>query len=389
MGGAAWQARAVRWLGDPIFLLLFVASYALLLIDPLATSIIRETALSLSLGFLYVIIGTAGFAQVERVNRRGVSVAYFAVQLPLGIAVFLVASGVIGGTFLLLLAIAQAVRVLPLGWVLVLSAPLPFLHVGMAWPDMLREGATFFAGLIFVITFSRVVVNEQRARAEAQRLASELGAANDKLRDYAAQAEDFATTRERNRIAREIHDGLGHYLTVINMQIQAARAVLDHDRPRAEATLDKAQHLTREALTDIRRSVTVLRAAPTDGRSLPEALASLAEESCAAGVVTELSVRGVPRRLDAQAELVLYRAAQEGLTNVRKHAAAARAELALDYRDPTVACVAVSDDGHGAEQTDGGFGILGLRERVQLIGGTVRVQTAPGAGLRLMVEVPG
>lgn len=389
MGSIGRQSRVVRRLGDPIFLLLFVASYALLLIDPLATSIIRETALPLSLGFLYIIIGTLGFAQVERNNLRSGSVAYFVIQIPLGVTVFLGSGGVIGGTFLLLLAIAQAVRVLPLWWVVVLSAPLPFLHVGMAWPGVLREGATFLAGLIFVITFSRVVVNEQHARAEAQRLASELGAANDKLRDYAAQAEDFATTRERNRIAREIHDGLGHYLTVINMQIQAARAVLDQDRPRAEATLDKAQHLTREALADIRRSVAVLRSAPTEGRTLPDALAGLAEESCSAGVVTELSVQGVPRRLDPQAELVLFRAAQEGLTNVRKHAAAARVELALDYRDPTMASVVVSDDGHGADQIDGGFGILGLRERTQLIGGTVRVQTAPGSGLRLMVEVPG
>jgi signal transduction histidine kinase len=373
---------------EPVFVLLFLAAYSLLLLGPGGVVRYSEPTLTLLLGFVYVLIGTLVFPIVERRGTRAPIAAYFAVQLPLGVAIFLT-SGVIGGTFLLLLAVAQAARVLPLPAVVALSLPLPFLHLGMAWEDALREGATFHAALIFVIAFSRAIVNADRARAEAQQLAGELATANGKLREYAAQAEDLATTRERNRLAREIHDGLGHYLTVINMQLQAARAVLDQDRPRAEATLDKAQRLSREALADIRRSVAVLRAAPTEGRILPEALAALAEESSAAGVAAALAVRGAPRRLGPQAEQALYRAAQEGLTNVRKHAGATRAELTLDYRDAAIARLEVRDDGRGAAATDGGFGLLGLRERVQLVGGAVAVETAPGAGLALMVEVPG
>jgi signal transduction histidine kinase len=344
--------------------------------------------LTLALGFILVLLGTLVFPTVERRGVRALTVAYFAVQLPLGVAIFLT-SGIIGGTFLLLLVIAQAVRVLPLLVVIALSLPLPFLHLGMAWEDALREGVTFHAALIFAIVFSRAIVSADRARSEAQRLAGELAAANGKLREYATQAEDLATTRERNRLAREVHDGLGHYLTVINMQLQAARAILGDDRARAEATLDKAQHLTREALADIRRSVAVLRAAPTEGRLLPEVLEDLAEESRVAGVATALVVRGTPRRLGPQAEQALYRAAQEGLTNIRKHADATRADLTLDYRDDALTRLEVRDDGRGATVTDGGFGLLGLRERVQLVGGAVRVQTAPGAGLSLSVEVPG
>jgi signal transduction histidine kinase len=264
------------------------------------------------------------------------------------------------------------VRVLPLWGTLLIGAPLPFLHVGMAWPEALRDGGTFLVALIFM-------VRAERARAA-------LDQANRALRDYAAQSEELATARERNRIAREIHDGLGHYLTTIHMQIQAARSILASDRPRAEQTLAKAQQLAQEALGDVRRSVSALRA---ERPSLPAALAELAEASDGAGLATTLTVVGTARPLDPQGEQALYRAAQEGLTNARKHAQAASARLTLDFGDANRVRLTVADDGHGATTTDGGFGLIGLRERVQLAGGSLSLQTEPGAGLALIVEVPG
>jgi CheY-like chemotaxis protein len=95
----------------------------------------------------------------------------------------------------------------------------------------------------------------------------------------AAQSEELATARERNRIAREIHDGLGHYLTTVHMQIQAARSILAADRARAEDTLAKAQQLAHEALGDVRRSVSALRATPAERPPLPAALAELADSA--------------------------------------------------------------------------------------------------------------
>ncbi len=139
----------------------------------------------------------------------------------------------------------------------------------MDWPDAIREGGTFLVGLIFLVGFSQAMKNVERARAE-------LDTANRQLRDYAAQSEELATVRERNRIAREIHDGLGHYLTTIHMQIQAARSILATDQPRADQTLAKAQQLSQEALGDIRRSVAALRVTPLEHQMLPEALAELA-----------------------------------------------------------------------------------------------------------------
>jgi signal transduction histidine kinase len=176
------------------------------------------------------------------------------------------------------------------------------------------------------------------------------------------------------------------------VQLEAARTVLDSDRPRALDALAKAQALAKEGLAEVRRSVAALRAAPTDGRPLPEVIAALADETRAAGVATELAVLGTPRRLAPEAELTLYRAAQEGLTNLRKHAHASRADLTLDYRDEATVRLAVRDNGVGADGAGtarGGFGLLGVRERAHLLGGAVRVRTAAGWGFALDVEVPG
>jgi len=349
---------------------LFLGAYALLLVDlAVAGQLAGDWATAL-LGALIVLLGTLAFPAVERRKRRWLSWAYFAVQLPLGVAIF--ASSVLGSTFLLLVIVGQSVRVLPLWGTLLIGVPLPFLHAGMALPDALRNGGTFLVALIFMI------------RAERARAA--LDEANHALRAYATQSEELATARERNRIAREIHDGLGHYLTTIHMQIQAARSILASDRARAEQTLAKAQQLAHEALGDVRRSVRSLRA---ERQPLPAALAALAQASDDAGLATTLTVLGDARPLDPQEEQALYRAAQEGLTNARKHAQAARATLTLDFSNTKLVRLTVADDGCGATRTDGGFGLIGLRERVQLVGGSLTLQTAPGAGLALSVEVPG
>ncbi|MCA9991348.1 MAG: hypothetical protein KDE29_10125, partial [Anaerolineales bacterium] len=98
---------------------------------------------------------------------------------------------------------------------------------------------------------------------------------------------------------------------------------------------------------------------------------------------------GRPRPAGTKEELTLFRVAQEGLTNVRKHARASRVTLTLDYETPGRVVLTVQDNGIGAAQVDGGFGLLGLRERVQLLGGDIHIDTAPGRGLSLSVAVPG
>src|SRR6266508_5568980 len=272
-----------------LFAAMFAGAYALLFVDRYAAGRLASDWTVLVLGALVVVLGVLGFPAIVRRGSRWLTAAYFAIQLLLGVAIF--AGSVLGGTFLLLVIVGQSVRVLPPWGTLLIGAPLPLLHLGMGWPAALREGGSFLVALLFLVGFSQAIRRVERARAE-------LDEANRKLRDYAAQSEELATARERNRIAREIHDGLGHYLTTIHMQIQAARGILASDRARADQTLAKAQQLAHEALGDVRRSVAA-----------------------------------VERPLDLLEEQALYRAAQEGLTNARKHAQAIGATLTLDFGD--------------------------------------------------------
>lgn len=372
--------------GDRTFALLFVAAYAALLAPLMGSCGSCRVVPTAASGAFYLLVGTLGFALVERTGRLLPALAYFALQLALGTLVAASSYGDVGAVLLLLLLCGQAVRVLPHRWLVALVA-LAVTAVLLATPgfakfgDAVGYGVGILAAAFFLVSFAQVAVGEQRQRAALDR-------ANAQLRAYAAEAEAMATIHERNRLAREIHDGLGHYLTVINMQIEGARAILPTDLPRAERMLARAQTLTRETLADVRHSVGALRAGDEPRRPLPEALATLADEAREAGLAVALEIRGPRRPLPPQVDLALFRAAQEGLTNVRKHAASSEAALLLDYGDPAAVCLSVSDDGVGSPAIDGGFGLLGLRERVGLLGGAVAIATAPGRGMELAVRLP-
>jgi len=249
----------------------------------------------------------------------------------------------------------------------------------------------FSFAVLFTLVFTLLAVHSEKARNEVQRLASELELANRQLREYAVQAEELAVTRERNRIAREIHDSLGHYLTVVNVQLEAARVLEASDPGRAREAIAKAQAFTQEGLQDIRRSLAALRASPLDNKALAEALRGLVAASNSAGTQTDFDLLGTPRQLPPPAELSLYRAVQEGLTNARKHAQAEQVRVILDFRTRDKTSVTVKDNGMGIlpEQMSGGFGLLGLRERAHLLTGTVFIETQPKAGFTLKLEVPG
>jgi len=351
----------------------------------------------------YILVGIYGWRMWERSRSRGAALAYFGAQLALG--AFIVYWGY-GSAWLLLLPLASQSIELPrrgtlvVCLLLVVSIALPglfparLLASGWVQPeevaaDTFWAALEFAMALVFVLLFSEVVVRERLARAA-------LDEAHRRLGEYAVQVEDLATIQERNRLAREIHDSLGHHLTAIHVHLEAARTFLE-DQPKQaldatsatlSASLGKAQSLTQEGLAEVRRSVAALRASPLEGRSLPDALASVVDECGRAGIATRLTVKGSPRPLLPPAKHALFRAGQEGLTNVRKHAQASQAEITLDY-DGSVVRLTVQDDGIGAADADGGFGLLGVRERVHLLGGRVEVDTAPGEGFMLQVEVPG
>jgi signal transduction histidine kinase len=170
------------------------------------------------------------------------------------------------------------------------------------------------------------------------------------------------------------------------MQVKAARAVLAPESV-ADPVLAKAQEQAETALAEVRRSVSALRGPRLDA-PLPEALQALAEETSAAGVPTRLAVSGTARSLPDDTREALFRAAQEGLTNARKHASARRIDLTLDYADAAV-CLEVRDDGEAVPAAPStGFGLVGLRERAEHVGGRLSAGAAADRGWVLRIEVP-
>jgi signal transduction histidine kinase len=364
---------------------------AVLVLGAFATLVAEATALAdallpVALAVVYagVAIAVPPWLDRQRPRRWLLTGGYVVVQLALGYAVFVSAGAGVGATLLMLVLVSQAVLLLPLPAAGAVALAVPLVHLGMDPADAVRNSLGTFAAAAFTAVVTELLQREQRARAD-------LAEAHDRLRGYAAQAEELATTRERNRLARDIHDGLGHHLTVVSMQVQAARAVLATDAGRADVVLVKAGQQVSEALDEVRRSVAALRE-PRTSPPLTAALEALAAESSAVGLPTVVEVAGFPRGLAPEAEESLFRAAQEGLTNVRKHAGAHGVRVVLDYRDPATIRLEVSDDGAGVpapRDVADGFGLLGLRERAERVGGRLVLDSQPGRGTTLGMEVPG
>jgi two-component system NarL family sensor kinase len=219
-----------------------------------------------------------------------------------------------------------------------------------------------------------------------------LGIAVERARLFAA-SEELGATRERNRLAREIHDTLAQGLSAIALQLEAADALLDTDAGSAQAqeAVRRALGLARANLDEARRSVLDLRAAPLEGRTLADALARLVESVDGTdGLRAAFKAAGAARPLPAAVEAGLYRVAQEAIANVQRHARATRLVVKL-LATPERIDLLVYDDGAGFDPERppaGHFGLAGMAERVRLLGGDLRIESAPGRGTRVHASVP-
>jgi signal transduction histidine kinase len=253
--------------------------------------------------------------------------------------------------------------------------------------------STLTPAFIFCFLFPFAVRRQGEERARAESLVVELEAAQRQLRAYAAESEELAVTRERNRMAREIHDTLGHYLTILAVQLETALKMEEHGDARLYSELVKARHAAAECLAEVRRSVSALRPADLTTLTLPAALTRLVAECEALDPTIEvaLDIEGADDALNLEQRLALYRCAQEALTNVRKHAAATKALIRLRV-DERLADLTILDNGRGAEESahvnSPGFGLLGIRERIALLGGSASAQREPDKGWRVQVTLP-
>lgn len=233
-------------------------------------------------------------------------------------------------------------------------------------------------GLTFAYVASTSIARLREEEARARELLAELQASRD------AQLQS-AALNERARIAREIHDVLAHTLAALAVQLESARVLLERDGSNREAlaTVERSHRLVKEGLEEVGRAVSALRGDRIPGPSQIRDLVS--EFEADTGVESDFQVGGQPRQLEPEAQLALYRTAQEALTNVRKHAAASRVEVSLRYEaDGTE--LRIADVGSSADSANGGYGLVGMRERAELLGGKLDAgSTADGFEVRLFI----
>ncbi|MGA9113797.1 MAG: histidine kinase [Candidatus Dormiibacterota bacterium] len=221
-----------------------------------------------------------------------------------------------------------------------------------------------------------------------QREQARTRAALEELRAAREGQLEAARTEERAHLAREIHDVLAHTLSALAVQVEAAKLMLEThtDEPRALQSLDRAHRLAQEGLQEVRRAVGALRGESLPGpEALPDLVRSFAADS---GIACRLEVEGAPVRLGPEAGLAVFRTAQEALTNVRRHADAAEVALHLAYLGERGAELVVEDRGRPkAAASSGGYGSPGIRERAELLGGSLEAGPIAG-GFRVRLRVP-
>ena len=251
----------------------------------------------------------------------------------------------------------------------------------------------YAAGYTFFGVFGWLTLDADHQRARSEQLLAELQTAHRQLQEYTTRSEELAIVQERNRIAREVHDSLGHRLTVAAVQLEGAQRLVRSNPERAETMIATVRDQVREGLTDLRRTVAMLRTTVDEDLPLPEALARLARQfEGATGLVIHLDLEGCPANLPAAHRQAFYRAVQEGLTNIQRHARAREAWINLGQHDQS-ATLLIGDNGAGmpAESTPGAedhFGLIGMKEKAALLGGELFIDPRPGGGTQLSFLLP-
>ena len=236
---------------------------------------------------------------------------------------------------------------------------------------------------LFVFLLVNALVSEYRS-------SKKLGLVNQQLREYALLIEDRAMLQERNRIAREIHDSLGHSLTAQNIQLANALLYLRSDLDRTETFLTEAKNLSSHALQDVRHSVSTLRSDPLQGKSLSLAIAELVADVQSRTEIVYHCETDIPDRiLSNEITSTVYRIVQEALTNTLKHSQATEVKISLQLVADELE-VKVKDNGIGfkPQENTTGFGLQGMEERTTALRGKFNLVSIPGKGCQITATIP-
>lgn len=383
---AGWEQQ-VRWWDAAFGVIVALTAAALVLEGTRGTHLVVACAALAALVGAYLLWG----ARAARTRQRGPALAYLVV-LVLATGVAVSQAGV--ATFLMFIAFAQVWMLLEsikqgvVGCAaLTVSVTIGIVAAYDFAPDVVLDVVPqMFVTLLFAIGLGLWFHLAMRRAEEHARLLDELRAAQAEL---ARTNHEAGVVAERERLAREIHDTLAQGFTSVVMQAQAATAALDHgDDGGVRERLHVVEETARENLAEARALVAAFAPVALQDASLPQALGRLTERyALETNEVVSFEASGVGP-LPPATEVVLLRAAQEALSNVRRHARAMIVGVRLAQADGAVT-LTVTDDGRGfGPDVDDGFGLAGMRDRVRSVGGTLSVSSTPGSGTTLRARVP-
>lgn len=267
------------------------------------------------------------------------------------------------------------------------------LELGLILFDTLLDRNTtvfLFIAIIRTISFISVgffissLVTQLREQRESLRTA------NANLTHYASTLEQLAVSRERNRLARELHDTLAHSLTALSVSLEAAKAYFDIDREQTRDLIDKSLDATRKGIDDTRRALRALRSSDLEDMGLRLAIQKVAESAASRfHLDLELGLQDPMPSLSPDVEQTIFRVTQEAIENISKHSQAKKFSVHLSHNGRAV--LVIQDDGLGFDMksnaSTGHFGLVGMRERAQLAGGNLKIESEKGKGTKVVLTI--
>ena len=349
-----------------------------------------------SLSLFALLCGVSYLKRMRPIERFSHRVAIFAVEVVLCVGIIASVDFYYNGVALLVLAdLVHHIRSnkMRLGIIVILSLMFAFgrYEIMAQFTDGIPFGAyldfyspmaqSWFTGLeslmvclnilLFVLYMILLFTSQKDENERIRKLNEQLNQANDQLRDYAVNMERMTQMRERNRLAREIHDTLGHTLTGIIMGADAGLALFDVAPEESKKRIQVVAQSARDGLTDVRRSIKALRPDALERSTLAEALEGLVENfRLTTSARIDYFQEAEELKLDSDEEDTLYRVVQEGMTNAVRHGKADRMEIRIT-RSGDMVTVSIRDNGTGCAKPVEGFGLRHMRERLEMLGGTL------------------
>lgn len=375
------QIRNPRLLNISIGMIVIIMISIGLITLPDTLTKATTTALCVVFGLVYLF----GFPIAKTPGRLAV---YFAIQIILVASLLILSSPSDVFNFLFYVLALQAMLILPTQTAVAWIVGFYLINSLIALWGRGRQSTTsvlfYAAAFLLSAVFGYVVRQAEIANRRNKQLL-------DDLRATQRQLQELAIEQERTRLAREMHDSLGHRLTVAIVQLEGAQRLIPTDPDRAASIITTMRDEMKEALSELRRTVAALRSPIIEELTLEGAVSTLAQAfQQDTGITIHFSVTPGFPILPETYRLAFYRAAQEGLTNIQRHALANNGWVQLSADDQKIS-LAIEDDGKGLDeqtQNKAGSGLIGLKERAVQIGGNLQLDKRPEGGTRLIFTVP-